>query len=255
MEAIKNLLKEINLDNKEINIYLNLLKIWTSPSSIISNKVWIPKSTVRYSLENLVKKGLILKNQKWNTTLFTAEHPAKLKNLLIIKKNKLENTEKKLDNLMWKLVEIYNPYTKLPKVTFYEWIEWIEKVLNDSLTSTEVIDTYVDIDSVWKHISSLNKKYTEKRKKLNIEKRAILSDSQFSKKYIEEVYSNVNDKLNDIKLLDPEKYDLHVSFMLYDWKISYITMEDWIFVWIIIQNKQIYNFHKNLFKLNWESIK
>jgi len=255
MNKIEELLKNINLDNKEIKIYIALLKSWTSASSIISNKINIPKSTVRYSLENLVKRWLILKTQKWNTTLFTAEHPAKLKNILIIEKNKIENTEKKLDNLMWDLIELYNPYTKLPKVTFYEWIEWIEKVLNDSLTATETIDTYVDIDSVWKYIEDLNAKYTEKRKKLNIKKRAILSDSQFSKEYVEKVYSNANNNLNEIKFLDPKKYDLHVSFMLYDWKISYITMENWNFVWIIIQNKQIYDFHKNLFKLNWESIK
>ena len=255
MLQIQNLLKELNLDEKEINIYITLLKLWTSPSSVISSKIDIAKSTVRYSLESLVKKWLILKNQKGNTAIFTAEHPWKLKNLLIIEKNKLENTEKKLDNLMWDLIEIYNPYTKLPKVTFYEWIDWIEKVLIDSLTANEVIDTYVDIDSVWKYIANLNARYTEKRKKLNIKKRAILSDSQFSKEYIEKVYSSKDYELNEIKLLDPEKYDLHVSFMLYDWKVSYITMEKWNFTWIIIQNKQIYAFHKSLFRLNWESIK
>jgi len=255
MNKIKYLLEELHLDEKEIDIYLALLKLWTSPSSVISNKIYIAKSTVRYSLENLVQKWLILKNQKWNTTLFTAEHPGKLKNLLIIEKNKLENTEKKLDNLMWDLIELYNPYTKLPKVTFYEWIEWIQKVLDDSLTATETIDSFADVDSVWRYIFDLNKKYWIQRKKLEIKKRMIIPDTKYSKEYMDNNYEEKNDSLNQFKFLDSNEYDLYVSFMIYDWKVSYITMEEWSYTWVIIENKQIYNFHKNMFKFIWNNSK
>ena len=72
MEKIKELLKELNLDEKEINVYLASIKIWTSPSSSIANSIWIAKSTVRYTLEHLVNKGLMTKIQKGNTTIFTA---------------------------------------------------------------------------------------------------------------------------------------------------------------------------------------
>jgi hypothetical protein len=39
---------------------------------------------------------------------------------LIIEKNKLEEKENKLDNNFPDLLNLYNPYTKVPKMTFYE---------------------------------------------------------------------------------------------------------------------------------------
>jgi hypothetical protein len=46
-----------------------------------------------------------------------------------------------------------------------------------------------------------------------------------------------------------------VSFMIYDWKVSYITMEEGSYIWVIIENKQIYNFNKNMFKFIWNNSK
>ena len=253
MEKIKKLLKELNLDDKEIEIYLSSIKIWTSPSSSISNSTWIAKSTVRYSLDNLVKKGLMNKTQKWNTTLFTPEHPWKLKNLLIIQKNKLENTSNKLDNVMWDLIWLYNPYTKLPKVTFYEELEGAQKVLDNSLTAVEIIDSYTNVDDINEKLSFLNKIYTKKRIEKNIKKRSIYSSTQKTINYLKEIYKNT-DSLNEIKYLDSDEYSLYISFMMYDWKISYVTYKNNNFTWVIIENSDIYNFHKNIFKFMWKHL-
>ena len=255
MEHIKNILKKLDLTDKEILIYISTLKIWTTPSSGISHMIDYPQSTIKYTLESLVKKNLLTKSKKWITTYFTAEHPAKLKNLLIVKKNEIENTEKSIDNIMWDLIWFYNPYTKLPKVTFYEGLDWIQKVLDDSLTSTEIIDSFADVDSVWKYIFDMNKKYWEKRRKLNIKKRMIIPDTEYSKKYMDNNYEETNNSLNQFKFLDSSEYDLYISFMIYDNKVSYITMEEWSYIWVIIENKQIYNFHKNMFKFIWNNSK
>lgn len=252
MDTLHNILKEIWLEEKEVDVYLSSLKIGTCASSSISNMLYLPKSTVRYTLDSLVKKQLMTKVQKWNTTLFSPEHPQKIKNLLIIEKNKLENKESKLDNIMWDLIWYYNPYTKVPKVTFYEWIEWIQRVLNDSLTSTEIIDWFVNVDDVIKNISWMNKKYTEKRIEKQVHKRSIYSSSDKTKKYLDSIYNK--NSLNDIRYLDSTDYNLYISFMMYDWKISYITFKDNEFVWVIIQNQDIYNFHKSIFKFMWNHL-
>ena len=255
MEHIKNTLKKLDLTDKEILVYLASLKIWTSPSSWIWYSLDFPQSTIKYTLESLTKKNLLTKSKKWITTYFTAEHPAKLKNLLIVKKNELEDTEKSIDNIMWDLIGLYNPYTKLPKVTFYEWLDWIQKVLDDSLTATEVIDSFADVDSVWKYIFNMNKKYWEDRKKLNIKKRMIIPNTEYSKEYMNNNYEEKNDKLNQFKFLNSEEYDLYILFMIYDSKVSYITMEEESYIWVIIENPQIYNFHKNMFKFIWNNSK
>jgi hypothetical protein len=148
--------------------------------------------------------------------------------------------------MMPELIWLYNPYTKLPKVTFYEWIEWIKKVLEDSLISKEIIDWFVNVDDVIENIAEINKNYTQKRIKLKIKKRSIYSDSNKTKEYLDKLYTN--NSLNDIKYLDTSSYNLYISFMIYDWKISYITFKDNEFVWVIIENENIYNFHKSIFR-------
>lgn len=252
MNSIKNTLSKLDLTSKEIDVYLASIKIWTSASSGIIHLVDLPQSTVKYTLESLVKKNLMTKSQKGITTLFTPEHPSKLKNLLIIEKNKVENKEREVDKIMWDLLWIYNPYTKLPKVTFYEWLDGIEKVLNDSLNSTEIIDGFVNVDDIKGIANNVNKKYTEKRILKKIKRRSIYLESSKTKEYLKNIYKD--ESLNTIKYLDNSKYKLYISFMMYDWKISYITFKDDTYIWVIIQNEDIYNFHKNIFQFMWDHL-
>jgi len=257
MEVNKNfelILSEIWLEQNESKLYLASLKVWTSSASILAKMTNIPRTTARYNCEQLVKKQIMIESMKWNTKFFTPEHPTRLKNLLIIQKNELEEKEDKIDLIMQDLIKMKNPYSEIPKVTYYEWIDWIKKVLWDSLEAKEIVDSYTDVDSVIKYLPELNKEYSEKRSKLWIKKRAIYSNSEDVKKYIQDLYENKKDELNQIRFLDPKKYNLDISFMIYDWKITYITVKENNFLWIIIENKDIYNFHKNIFNFMWSSL-
>ena len=147
MNNIKEILDSLWLENNESIVYLEAIKLWTVPASSIANKLNLPRTTIRYACESLVKKWLLISITKWNTKLFTAEHPNKIKNLLQVEKNKLEEKENKLNKVMSDMLQMYNPYTKLPKVTFYEWEEGIKKVLEDTLTSTEIIDSFKELAS------------------------------------------------------------------------------------------------------------
>ena len=252
LQEIKSILRELWLEEKEVNIYFACLKFWTTVSSNIWKILEIPKSTARYWLESLVKKQMMIKTQKWNTTIFTPEHPEKLKNLLIIEKNKIENKENKLNRIMWDLVWLYNPYTKIPKVTFYEGIDWIKKVLDDSLTSREIIDWYVNMDDVVDTVSDINLKYVQNRIKLKVKKRSIYANSKKTKEYMKKMYKS--DSLNEIKFIDSNEYELYIYFAIYDEKISYITYKNNNYIWVIIQNEDIYHFHKNIFKFMWNHL-
>lgn len=251
---LKATLSELWFDNKEIDIYLSALKIGTCVTSTISSMLDLPKTTTRHSMESLAKKWLMTKSQKWNTTYFTPEHPNTLKNLLVIEKNKIEQNEHRLDNVMWDLIWLYNPHTKIPKVTFYEWIEWVQKVLEDSLNASEVIDSFVNVDDIIDNdeVNIINKKYTEHRISREAKKRSIYSSSIKTKEYLESLYSKKS--LNEIKYLDSTEYNLYVSFMMYDWKISYITFKENSLIWVIIQNNDVYNFHKSIFKFMWKHL-
>ena len=252
MNKYEEILKSIWLDNNESKVYLQSIKLWTIQASIIWKKLWIPRTTARYACENLVSKQLMIKTKKGNSMLFTAEPPQKIKNIVEIQKNKLEENSAKVNQIMPDLMWLYNPYTKLPKVTFYEWEEGIKKILDDSLTAKETIDTIADVESIINKIPEINKKYIKSRIDAKIKKRWILSNTTLSKEYIEKKY---NDDLNDFKLINSKEYNIYISFMIYDWKVSYITMSESLFISVIIEDENIYNFHKNIFKFMWNNLK
>ena len=257
MNNIKEILDSLWLENNESIVYLEAIKLWTVPASIIANKLKLPRTTIRYTCESLVKKWLLISITKWNTKIFTAEHPNKIKNLLQVEKNKLEEKENKLNKVMSEMLQMYNPYTKLPKVTFYEWEDGIKKVLWDSLWAKEVILSYVDVESIKWNANKWNIEYVEARKKLKIKKKSIYSENEENKKYLQLLYEKINDNYNEVKFINKDKYNFFesaISVMIYDWKVSFISLNKNNYIWVIIENKEIYNFHKNTFQFMWDHI-
>ena len=101
----------------------------------MANRTGIPRSTARYSCETLVQKGLMIETKKANTKLFVAENPTKLFSLLHREEHTLMKKKEQLGTTIKELQQIYNPDAKVPKVTFYEGIDGVERMLDDLLKS------------------------------------------------------------------------------------------------------------------------
>ena len=251
LEPLKELLESFWLENNEAITYLEALKLWTSPASSIANKVWVSRTSIRYTCEVLVKKWLMIASKKWNTKLFTSETPNKLKNLLILEKNKLEIKEKKLSDNFSDLLNLYNPYTKVPKMTFYEWEEWAKKILSDHLKEDIQIYSFIDMDWIVNFFWKIQDWYTKKRIKLNINKKVIFSSTkELNNKFNTSHKNIVSNWFNQTKYIKWKS--LYVASYLYDWKFSYITLRKWKFFWIIIEDEDFYNYHKSIFDFMWE---
>ncbi|MDQ7010007.1 MAG: helix-turn-helix domain-containing protein [Candidatus Gracilibacteria bacterium] len=249
LEPLKELLKSFGLENNEAITYLEALKLGTSPASSIAKRVGVSRTSIRYTCEVLVNKGLMISSTKGNTKLFTAETPNKIKNLLIIEKNKLEEKEKKLDDNLDELYKLYNPYTKVPKMTFYEGEEGVKKVLEDHLINNIEIFSFIDMKNVINLSKKIQDWYENKKEKLNIKKNIILSTT---KEIEEEFTKNSGDNKNtDIKYFSGK--DLYIASYLYEGKFSYITLKKNKYFGVIIEDNEIYSFQKNIFDFIWKN--
>ena len=94
-------LKTLGFTEKEITVYLALLEFGTQPASVIAKKTSIPKTTVLFLFDNLLKKGYLIRSQKGQTQYFTAD-PKDLEKA--ITKN-LTQQQKALDSLIPTLQE------------------------------------------------------------------------------------------------------------------------------------------------------
>lgn len=251
MTKHEEILKSIGLDNNEAKVYLEAIKLWPTQASVIGKVLNIPRTSVKYTCDELVKKNIMSKSNKWNTSIYTAEKPSVLTNQLQIQKNKLENDEANLNSIMWDLIWFYNPHTRLPKVTFYEWEDGIIKMIDECLSSKETIDSFVDLEKLLSHGPEINKYFTSKRNSKKIHKRTIYENKENIKNQLNK---KVTDEHNEIKYIKSSHFKVYISVMIFDGKISYISFKNWNLFWVIIEDDDIYHFHKNIFNLIWDTI-
>ncbi len=131
MNPIEQFLASIGLEPLESKLYITALSFGTVPASVLANKLAIPRSTARYTCEQLIRKKLMIETKRGNTKLFTAENPTKLASILYDEGMALKQKQNQLPLITSTLQKIYNPHTSIPDVTFYEGDDGVEKMLMD----------------------------------------------------------------------------------------------------------------------------
>jgi HTH-type transcriptional regulator, sugar sensing transcriptional regulator len=143
----------------------------------------------------------------------------------------------------------YNIAGGRPGVQFFEGMDGVRRVLDDSLTSkTEVLE-YVDVEVVEKRIKKMSDEYLEKRAKRGIAKKLIVIDSDFTRR----LYATVTEEAkSEVRAINKGDAPFDVALMIYDGKISYLTMRAETPIGVIIADPSIYEMHRHLFLTLYE---
>jgi hypothetical protein len=78
----------------------------------------------------------MIETKRANTKLFTAENPTKLHALLYEEERQFQKRRENITEAVKQLQQLYNPQTTLPEVTFYEWTDGVQTLL-DTLVKKE----------------------------------------------------------------------------------------------------------------------
>jgi len=130
---MKETLKDLGLNTKEIDTYLTLLPIGKAPASVVSYRTGISRSTAKYTCGQLVQKKLFSEVQQGNTALYVPESPDKIMFLLEEEERKLQEKKDRTNRIIGQLKAIVDPGTILPKVRFLDGWEGVRKVYEDTL--------------------------------------------------------------------------------------------------------------------------
>ncbi len=248
-------LRSLWLNEKEVLVYLAWLELWAASIQDLSEKSSVKRVTIYTYIDELKLKWFFSEVRRWNKRLFIAEAPSSLeaimrkKNVELVKsQTELNDVSQNLPSVIDKLEGFYKKTWNVnrPNVRFYEWLEWIRAVLNDSLSSKETIYTYTNIEWINEYISDINEDYLIKRKKLKVHKKWLIIDSKQAREFVVDYDKTVT----EIKFL--KNVDFDVEMEIYDWKVSYLTFTDNKPIWVIIENKEIYHMHRSLFDFDWK---
>lgn len=117
----KEVLKDLGLSEREISVYLALLKLGTTTTGSIVKSSKVPNSKIYEILDKLIDKGLVSYIFKGKVKHFQASNPKTLLNIYENKKSLLKETIEQLDQIKTK-------EGPTQKATTYEGIKALKAV-------------------------------------------------------------------------------------------------------------------------------
>ena len=240
-ESLQKILEGIGFDDKEANVYLACLELDGGSNTQISKRTGLNRITNYEILKRLERKGIVRVFLKRRTKHFMAIDPH-----IVVKQAKEKLTL--AEAAMPEFLAGANKMAKKPKIYFFEGINGIKSIYDDSLNSKTEILTFTnpkDIESL------LGKKYVDRyvyeRVKRNIAVRGLAPDNQAGKhaKAMGEML------LRQARIFQEEKYNISNEIMIYDDKIAIFSGKDEI--GLIIENKDLSDTFRNIWKMSWDN--
>ena len=254
MDLIYHTLKNLDLNDNEINVYLTLLQIGSSPASAIGKRAGIERSHCVYICKRLLKKRSITFVEKNNAFIFTALPPKELFNILESEKRETEDKEIQLNRIIGLLENMVNENTSLPKIQFFEGVDGMIRIYQDILEANKdiydcnIIDkslVHKDIISYWKN------EYMPQREKMTNK-----SFSLYNREEGFEEYTKYDKKVRRTTLFIPkEEFPFKSQIMIYGKKIAFLSLSSHDLTGTIIENDAIFETQFSLFRMAWNYAK
>lgn len=241
-------LLQLGFTLKEAALYLAALEVGeASPVSTIAKRANINRTTAYDLLEQLVQRGLILTSDHKGYRTYQALDPSKLVAHLKEESVRYARLSKEAERLLPELQTHYHALTDRPRVYFYEGVEGLMRVYEETLSSEGEILAYVCSRENALTIPGYFPRYYKRRTEKNIPIRAIFPDTIEDRKR----HALDAEELRKSVLLPLAKFNITPEINIFNDKIM---IADWREkLGIIIESKEIAHAMKQIFELSWEA--
>jgi len=237
MVAKEEALKEIGLNEKEIKIYLALLKLGQNTVNNIAGQADLNRVSTYDLLKGLLEKGVVSYVIKSGVKYFEAVEPSRFLDDLKVKQEKIKEVLPELEAIKKSLLE-------KPKIEIYEGINGLKSIFNDILKENKQTD-FIGAPKMLEALEFYFPHFINQKRKQNIFSRVITEDCKEMREYKRKAPK----KHVDIKFV---KHKIEVTKIIYGNKITYLTFNKENSIGILINNKDIVNTERNLFELLWK---
>ncbi|HEU0085660.1 MAG TPA: helix-turn-helix domain-containing protein [Candidatus Paceibacterota bacterium] len=245
----ENILMQAGLSEEQSLAYQALLEKGPQKASDLARWTGIKRGLIYKVLEQLENMGLVSeKGGPGTVAVFSPAHPSILLSNIERKEKEVALTKEMLVNSIGAFSSKFNLITGKPNVQFFEGKEGILKIAQDSLSSKTDICSFVDTDTLLEIYPELNKEYVNKRLKNNVKKKIISTDSPKVREAVKEDDKNLTEQR-------VVKKNIHEDtiVMIYDNKVSFITLDQNKNIGVLIEDADIYKTHQAIFDYIWET--
>jgi len=240
---ISEQLEKYGLDKRKAFVYLACLELGPSSVQNIAAKTAIKRTTIYDILTSLISQGLISQTIKGKKRLFVAESPEMIRELLQKKEQEFEQILPELKSLH------FIPGPK-PKIKYYEGIEGVKKVLDDTLTvsNKKLLGILSMVDLFDFMGEEYMESYVQRRIKKNVELRVVRS----REKEAEAKRWLTNTKELRERRYSPKGIVFSLAQFIYDNKVCLISSKKENFG-LIIESEEFAENQKQLFEVLWQA--
>jgi len=233
-----DILLKLGLNEKEAKIYLTCLELGTATVIEISRKSGVTRGSTYDILESMLDKGYVSKIHHDKHMVFTAVDPEKIK-------KQYQDSLRNFELVMPELKGLFHKHAK-PKVTYFEGIDGIKRVYEDTLTSTTEILNYANSKEIRIHWPTYDHDYVRMRAKKKIFLKGIAPDDESGKT----VKKDDKNFFRETRLLPSKSYKFTNEINIYDNKVAITSYADEL-VGIIIESEKIADTQRDIFKMAW----
>lgn len=245
------ILMKLGLSEKEAKVYLAALELGEDTVQNIARKAKINRATTYVILEKLMKLGLMSTHQDGKRTVFVAEDPHELVNIIDEEKRTLEQRQRELETSMDQLLAIYNARKDKPSVRYFEGadgLEALDRYGHDQFKKKSQMVGLIPIGIIENQFPKRRATALSERVKLGINSKMLYTRPK----------GDIPDAINKRELRQairlPEKdFPIDVTIQIYSgWGVKFFNFKDDDYFGVLIKDANIARNMQYLFDLAWK---
>ena len=244
------ILQQLGFSKPEADIYISSLSLGAQPASVIAKKSQLKRGQTYNVLSQLKDRGIMQEFIKDGVRHYIGCTPSTLLSIFTNREQSIAVQKQKFLGLLPILDKIQNPLIIQPKVRFYQGVDGLKQVYNDTIrVPNQKIYALCDFEHTFpaSHSTELHEwlwKYTDRRAAQGVWLLGIINKSKES----DLAFKWRKKQKRKMKLLN-NTY-LPVEFIVYGNKVAFIsTKED--MVGVIIEDKPIAETLRNFHQTMW----
>lgn len=240
---ILDTLEQIGIEGKKAEIYLACLELGGATAYLIAKKTGLKRPTVYDLINQLMKEGLVFTSFKGKIKYYAPADPQVLL-------NKAKERENKIKSVLGDLQNLYNSPRTKPFIRYYEGVEGIKEMYEDSLRSLgkgDEILAYMG-ESVLDQIPDYVEDYVKRRVEKGISVRGICKQTQAIVEKVKETPA-----LRTIKFVNADEFPLSNETNIYKNKVTIASYGQEMFG-MLIESEEISRAQKAIFNLLWSKL-
>jgi HTH-type transcriptional regulator, sugar sensing transcriptional regulator len=235
----------LGLSEVEGKVYLALLELGGGYVSLVARVSKLPRVNCYHTLEKLSEKGLVNYITKDKVRYFSPEPPQKIVSIL---ENRVQYAKKALPELM----SITNTLAMKPKIKYYEGMEGVRNILDDTLTAKKELVGYSNLKFFAELFGDYIKTYASTKMQKNLKTRIICPSSDEAFAYVKKYYpKNFPPELIEILFVNPKEFWFENEILMYDDKVAVISLNKDELNGMIFESPVYARSQRAIFNLAW----